>query len=667
MVLKLVQKIQNLALTGQRLRTFPGALHLSRLSTLSRKPACPVCLWTGSRQCTVSQGGRQLQYDYGRMGLSTIGRDPLLFSPGSVSLHGDATSTFQLTLLYPPDASGDQAFADNLTSCRTSRHVLKLLQAAETMSDTMAAAALLRVADLEEGEDELKDPKILNEDVIKALFLQLEHDSTRLTDWGLVSALLACTRLHLDPWSTLMVRLISESQERLDRGCLTITQLCTLAEVLLALEGPSCVILDQIMDAVKEQEPKDWSIQELTRVYDMLQAGVGKGVHYQDLLKSMNSHAISIASRLDPTSISTILNALMVLKMTKAVPLAISLCEQSAQYVPHFTDEQLTQVLGAFIHFGLSDPNFVEAVERHIPSVAFTAHPETITKVMQYFGRRNLLSLPIFDAVAESFVYRSHLYNTSQITRQIMPFGKLGYLPPNAGALFHNVEAIVRSRFSQFLPRSALNLLHSCTLVERFPVTLFAKVFDRSFLQQLQAQGTGVDWNVLAQLTQLDLTVKLECPHYEGPSLQRSYKVKSIFTSARSLETPLDGLLYTSVDTGLVELLGGQTYFSSRVTTPYLYTLDVEIKIDKGGYVLPAHHSGEVYRRVALCIDGPKRFSSITRQLLGKETIKQRHLWLLGYDVVQIPFYEFKDLKSQAEKIEYLHKKIFPHSCRLSW
>lgn len=40
--------------------------------------------------------------------------------------------------------------------------------------------------------------------------------------------------------------------------------------------------------------------------------------------------------------------------------------------------------------------------------------------------------------------------------------------------------------------------------------------------------------------------------------------------------------------------------------------------------------------RIALCIDGHKRFTVNKRQLLGKEAIKQRHLRLLGYEVVQV-------------------------------
>ncbi|KAI1889127.1 hypothetical protein AGOR_G00175870 [Albula goreensis] len=668
MALKLVQRIQKLALVGQQLRCLHGATWLLRLSMRSCESMCPMCLWTGSRRCVANQGcHHRLWYDCGRMKLTTIVRDPLHFSPGSVCLHRDATHMFWLSLQHPPDMSAEQAFADHLARCSTSRQVLKILRSTETVSDTMAATVLHRVADLEQGENGLLDPGVLEKDVVKALCFQLERDSTRLSNGGLVSALLACTRLYVDPWSTLMVRLISESQERLDRGHMTISHLCTLAEALLALEGPSCEMIQQVMQQVQEHEPGDWSLQELISVYDMLQAGVGEGGRYQDLLNSMNTHAIFITSRLDPTSVSKVLNALVVLKQTQAMPLVVSLCKQSVRHVPHFSDEELTFVLGALMHFGHSDRFFIEAMEKHIPHVTFTAHAETITKVMQYLGRRNILSLPIFDAVAESFVYRADSYSTSQIARQIMPFGKLGYLPPNTGEVFRKVEAILYSRFTQFQPRTLLNLLHSCTLIERFPVNFVAKVFNPYFIQQLQAQGTGIDRIVLAQLTQLYMTVKLECPFYDGPSLLHKYRVKSLITRVRSLETPVDGHLYSCVKNGLVDLLGGRAYFASHVLTPYCYTLDVEIKLDKEGYVLPASHTDDIYKRIALCIDGPKRFSVNTRRLLGKEAIKQRHLRLLGYEVVQIPFYEYERLQGQGETVQYLHKKIFPHSYRLSW
>ncbi|XP_056155083.1 FAST kinase domain-containing protein 3, mitochondrial [Lampris incognitus] len=669
MALKLTQKLQLLGKTGKHL--YPHLRLGFPTGILSHKslgePLCVACLWTSASHCIQMRGCLKLQLDCGKMCLSSVVRDPMFLTTGSVGLHGESVLRFRLSQQHRPTEAEEQAFLDRLKSCSTSRQVLRLLCSVGLISDIMAASVLHRVADLEQQGFSLRDPTVLEKDTIRALCFQLEGDSVHLTDAGLVSALLGCTRLFLDPWSTLVVRLVTESQERLDRGQMSMGQLCMLGKAMLALEGPGCGMLEQVMTQIQKWEPAQWCLADLVAVYKLLCDGVGEGGCYQGLLNTMHTHAVSITYSMDPTAISEILSALVKLKQTQVMPLVISLCKQAVRHVPHFRDEELMLVLGALIHFGHSDSHFVTALTRHTPKTAFTSHPETITKVIQYFGRRNILSLPVFDAVAESFVYRADDYDTSQVARQIMPFGKLGYLPPNAGEMFGKVEAVLHTRFSNFQPRTLLNLLHSCILVERFPVNFVSKVFSTYFLQQLHEQGTGIDRFILAQLTQLYMTVKLECPSYEGPRLLPKYLVKSFLVAGRSLETPVDGHFYNSVKTALVDLLGDRSYFASKVLTPYCYTLDVEIKLDEEGYVLPATRNDEVHKRIALCIDGHKRFTTNTRRLLGKEAIKQRHLRLLGYEVVQIPFYEFEKLKDKTDIMDYLHKKVFPHSYRLSW
>ncbi|KAL1006865.1 hypothetical protein UPYG_G00078250 [Umbra pygmaea] len=667
MSLKVIQGIQLLRQTGSQFCPLYGLGRISRLLSAPVEPLCIACLWTSADRCIQRQGCRKLSHpDRGRMNLSTIAKESF-YTTGSVGIHKDSVPRFCLSQWHRPTDREEKDFLDRLHSCSSSRHVLRLLRMVEIMSDTMAAEVLHRVADLEQDGLTLKDPSVLEKDTLRSLCCQLEQDSSRLTEAGLVSALLACTRLYLDPWSTLVVRLVSESQERLDRAQLSLGQLCTLGHALLALEGPGSGMLEQVMEQVQRQEPTRWSLQELTSVYGLLQAGVGKETRYQGLMNTMHSHAVSVSSHLDPSAVSGLFSTLMVLNQTQAMPLVISLCKQAVRHMPKFRDEELGLVLGALMHFGHSDHFLVEAMERHVPKTAFTAHPETVTKVMHYFGRRNILSPAVFDAVAESFVYRADNYTTSQVARQVMSFGKLGYLPPNAGEFFRKVEAILHTRFSHFQPRTLLNMLHSCILVERFPVNFLSKVFNRFFLQQLQEQGKGLDRVVLAQLTQLYMTVKLECPFYAGPRLLPSYHVKNFLTPGRSLETLVDNHLYNCVKTGLVDLLGARAYFASRVLTPYCYTLDVEIKLDEEGYVLPASRIDDVFKRIAVCIDDQKRFTMNERRLLGKEAIKQRHLRLLGYEVVQVPYYEFEKLQNKTEVIEYLHKKIFPLSYRLSW
>uniref|UniRef100_A0A1A7W774 FAST kinase domains 3 n=1 Tax=Iconisemion striatum TaxID=60296 RepID=A0A1A7W774_9TELE len=488
MALRLIQSLPLLCQFG--IRRFPVGpacpIRLQRTIN-SGQFSCVACLCTSADRCIQRHGCRK--QDFSVRNLTTVVKEPSFFPISSVGLHKDSVPRLCLTQLHRPSAGDEQSFQQRLETCTSSRQVFRLLRSMEIMSDTMAAAALHRVANLEQEGTALRDPTVLEDATIRTLCFQLEQDSERLTDAGLVSALLACTRLFLDPWSTLMVRLVLESQIRLDRGQITVGQLCTLGQAMLAMEGPGSGMLEQVMAQIQKQEPAQWGLSDLVAVYKLLQGHVGEDGKYRDLLNAVHTHAVTVTSRMDPGAVSCVLNTLVTLNQMQAMPLVIRLCKQAVRHVPNFTDEELTNVLGALMHFGHSDHYFVEAMEKHVPTIAFTSHPETVTKVAQFFGRRNILSSAVFDAVAESFVYRASDYSTSQVARQIMAFGKLGYLPPNASLLFRNIEAILHTRYSQFQPRTLLNLLHACVLVKRFPVNFLSKVFSSYFLQQLRCKS----------------------------------------------------------------------------------------------------------------------------------------------------------------------------------
>ncbi|XP_060110094.1 FAST kinase domain-containing protein 3, mitochondrial [Heteronotia binoei] len=580
---------------------------------------------------------------------------------GMVNLHGEAGNHFKSN----SKQTEEQKLLKELNNCHSYEEIFRFANSLESLTDTMVAAVFQRLCDVEVEDGRPKHAQDLAEDTIfQSLCFQLEQESRNLSDTGLVSSLSSLIKLRVDPWSTLVICLISESQERLSKGLMSIKDLCVLAEGLLDLQGPYCAVLEQIMDQVQSTDLKDWKPDEMAMVYKILQLGVGKSGKYQSLLNKMNHLAVSHVFKLNPKLTSAVLKALVVLDQTQAIPLVIKLCKYSIRHIPSFTNDEIIHVLEAFIHFGHNDPFFTEALERHVAKHAFTMHPTVVSKVMQYCSKKHILSKPIFNAVAESFIYNADGFTTAQVAEQIIPFGKLNYLPPCAPSLFRKLEKVLSARFAQFQPHMLLNLLHSCTLVERYPLNFLAKVFSPYFLQQLQAEGPGLSRSVLSQLTQLFLTMAVECPSYEGPKLLPKYQAKSFL---HLLESSVDIHFYNQVKAGLTDLLGARMYFASRVLTPYYYTVDIEIKLDEEGFVLPAIQNDEVSQRIALCIDDQKRFCINSHNLLGKEAIKRRHLKLVGYEVVQIPFFEFELLESQTDIVEYLHKKIFPNSYRLSW
>lgn len=58
-----------------------------------------------------------------------------------------------------------------------------------------------------------------------------------------------------------------------------------------------------------------------------------------------------------------------------------------------------------------------------------------------------------------------------------------------SGQMFKKLESILSSRFSQFQPRSLIEVLHACIHLERFPLNHLSRVFSPYFLQRLQGEA----------------------------------------------------------------------------------------------------------------------------------------------------------------------------------
>ncbi|CAK6444208.1 unnamed protein product [Pipistrellus nathusii] len=562
----------------------------------------------------------------------------------------------------------EQVFYRRLNNCTSPEEVLGFISTLQTLPDTMAAGALQRICEVGEKDGDERLPKeIIDNPVFQALCVQFEQEPSNLSNTSLVTALQALTLLCVDPQSNLLLTLVAECQHRVKRGSLEVHSLCVLAESLLKLEGPGCTTLGLIIYQLQHEKLEDFTPEDIVALYRILQACPEKVDQHQTFLNKINSFSLSIVYTLSPKSISQMLTALVVLDQTHALPLVIKLAKYVVRHIPYFTDKELGKVLEAFIYFGHHDRFFITALEQHVVSLCLTLDPEIVSKVMEYCSRKRILSKPILNAVAEMFVCHSEKFSPRQISELIEPFGKLNYLPPNASALFRKLEDILFTHFNSFPPKTLLRLLHSCSLIECHPVNFMGKIFSPYFLQKLQGEESYLDRLSRAQLTQLLLTSILECPFYKGPKLLPKYQVKSFLTPCCSLETPVDFHLYKYVMFGLIDLLGARLYFASKVLTPYYYTIDVEIKLDEEGFVLPFTFHEDVHKRVALCIDGPKRFCLNSKHLLGKEAIKQRHLRLLGYQVVQIPYYDIETLKSKLELVEYLQRKLFSQNAGICW
>ncbi|XP_070694813.1 FAST kinase domain-containing protein 3, mitochondrial-like [Pempheris klunzingeri] len=485
---------------------------------------------------------------------------------------------------------------------------------------------------------------------------------------GLTTLLGACVEFGLEADSTLALRLINESLELLSNGDIGVAQLCHLGEVAYSLEGRQSATVTKVLDCIRAAVEEDaLSPLEAVKVYSLLALCHDPASQQQTLmLSALHKHTQRMVRRLKPGHVSALLQSLMKLQQSQAISLLLRLSRRASQVFKVFSDDEVIKVLSALMVLRQHDEKLVAAMEKHLPERLGKCDPELISTVMEYCLQMRCRSEVIFEAVAENFVCHAEDHTTLQIAKQIVTMGRLNYLPQCSSQMFKKLESILSSRFSQFEPHSLIELLHACIHLERFPLNYMSKVFSTYFLQRLHAQGEPLDKNILRQLTQLHLSTALECTYYWGPRLPYFLHVRKFSTLDHAFETPMESFLYKQVKGPLTQLLGGK-FYSTRISTHKGYTIDVEICLDERGYVLPLSQWDHTHKRVALCVDGQNRFSnSSTHHLLGKEATKRRHLRKMGYELVEIPYFEFEKLTTEEEQVQYLYNKIFPSICRTS-
>nr|XP_030134291.3 FAST kinase domain-containing protein 1, mitochondrial isoform X2 [Taeniopygia guttata] len=186
---------------------------------------------------------------------------------------------------------------------------------------------------------------------------------------------------------------------------------------------------------------------------------------------------------------------------------------------------------------------------------------------------------------------------------------------------------------------------------------------------------------VHSSLMKLNRAVCLECPEFHVPWFHEPY-CQRVFHNSMSQVSPQRQHIHRM----LTEILGGSHYSRISVLTPYYYEIDFECVLDVNkkplscmaqnmalgevGGIHLRHDIKEKGRkalppgaqRIALEFLDSRAFSKdYSRHLKGEPAMKKRHLEMLGYQVVQIPHFEWNSmvLSTKGEQLEYLRQQLY--------
>ncbi|XP_051577604.1 FAST kinase domain-containing protein 4-like [Myxocyprinus asiaticus] len=291
-----------------------------------------------------------------------------------------------------------------------------------------------------------------------------------------------------------------------------------------------------------------------------------------------------------------------------------------------------------------------------------------VTRCAKSLAFLKWLHLPLFEGFAQHYLSNSEKYSTLQVCNLLMSFAKLNFHLSKRAEFFPKVHTALESAFQNLEPFLKTDVVWSLCVLNQAKPDYITSVTKPAFQKKLSAGGSAgrtenyrqklLHISAYAQLEPLGATVAAS-PIVLLPVLQS--KVES--------NTPLQSGLHTA----LQNLTNSRTQaLRTAVKTVYGWTIDGELVVDSenrsidlenikaphlpGGGGTDALPAGT--RRIAFVALEFPNFCLRSKDLLGRFVMQKRHLQLAGFIVVEVPYFEWLELKSDWQKVAYLKDKL---------
>ncbi|XP_063090464.1 FAST kinase domain-containing protein 4 isoform X2 [Cavia porcellus] len=293
--------------------------------------------------------------------------------------------------------------------------------------------------------------------------------------------------------------------------------------------------------------------------------------------------------------------------------------------------------------------------------------PGEMAQCATSFAFLRWLNVPLFEALVQHLLLRAPDVTTAHLCSVLLAFSRLNFHPQQGNQFFKLVHERLGPELASLEPALQVDVVWALCVLQQVQETELRAILDPSFYTQFLGATSPKDQSTFLKLMNINATAQLEHPEYQGPFLPAT----AVGPTPSSPDQKVT-LLQQELRETLQELLGNASQGSFNVVTQYGWVLDAEVLLDTDGQFLPlkdfaAPHLAQPAegrplppgaKRLAVLLWEFPHFSTKSRDLLGRFVLARRHLQAAGFLLVDVPYYEWLELKSQWQKGAYLKDKM---------
>ncbi|NXR11546.1 FASTK kinase, partial [Semnornis frantzii] len=362
----------------------------------------------------------------------------------------------------------------------------------------------------------------------------------------------------------------------------------------------------------------------------------------------------------------------------KDVSMMLALCAQEAN------NKALEAIFSSQLFYENRQERFIRSMAEWLPRKAENLTPYTMALIAKYVARHRLREPRLLDTIANFLLKRGEQLDSKVIQKLVFPFSRMNYRPSNHSELFPKLEAILEQKAGSS-PLATVNILMSMFQLSHFPQSVLHQVFSPAFITNVMSSPYALI--VRRYLSLLDAAVELEFRQYRGPRLDPRYRVL-MFEHALTADEANRKYSYKGlVAEALRQLVGEECYRQDEVLPPG-YCTDFLLWVNRSGTVLPLScvpaaskappalgtaasaalslrssvlaltSDLQDFAPVVLSVNDKWHYCQNSDILVGSRAMRDRHLRLLGYCLVQLPYTELEKVSGIEEAKHYLRQKL---------
>ncbi|XP_043516298.1 FAST kinase domain-containing protein 3, mitochondrial isoform X1 [Frieseomelitta varia] len=307
------------------------------------------------------------------------------------------------------------------------------------------------------------------------------------------------------------------------------------------------------------------------------------------------------------------------------------------------------------------DERIENTLQNYLKSKALQIdNSKLIATIMNYCKDLQIRNESILSECGKYFMKHAMNLSTSLLPSIFTPFGLLYVQPPNSAEFWKIFDDVLSVKFHDLKLDDALDILLSCTYLEKYPVKFFDKIFISQLLHKIHLRNHSVFSNrIKSKLKLLDATMFLESKEYQ-----------SLYFPLRKVEKPLflDIRIKRAVNMiyqPLASLVGGEQKLSKNVILNRLppinfYILDILIHphmISTSVFHLNLDQEKNVNTAVFIYL--PEYYCRNTHHLIGPQIMKKRQIKKLGFKVMTLDYVTIQEFWNQSNRLSsYLLKSL---------